>query len=352
MIDTLKQLCELNGVSGDESRVADYVRGFIEKHINPESVVIREDALGNLLIYKKGRRTPEKTVMFASHMDEVGFIVTSITADGYLRFAPVGGINADVVFGRRVVFNNGVQGVIAGKTWHLLTREEREKQPKIDDLMIDIGAADKSDAEATISVGDCCCFVSEFFEIENYKNLESHDERLIRSKALDNRVGCAVALELMRQELNYDCVFAFTVQEEIGCRGAGAAAYNLEPDICIVLEATTACDTAGVPDEDKVCELHAGPVISFMDKSTAYDRELYGIALETARENNMKIQVKSKIVGGNDAGVVHKSMGGIRTIAVSAPCRYIHTANGMVSFRDIIEMKKLAEKLLYKFAVM
>jgi len=194
-----------------------------------------------------------------------------------------------------------------------------------------------------VSPGDYCYFVSEYQEFQN---------GIIRSKAIDNRLGCAIMLDMMKQELEYDCVFAFTVQEEIGCKGAGAAAFNLEPDICVVLEATTACDTAGVSDENKVCALGAGPVISFMDKNAVYDRQLYNIAVETGKENNIKTQTKNKIVGGNDAGVINKSAGGIRTIAVSAPCRYLHTPHSMADKNDMVQMRVLAEKLLSKYAVL
>jgi endoglucanase len=352
MIDLLKQLCEINGTSGDEDGVAGFLTDYIEKNIHPESTVVRRDNLGNLLVYKKGRHTPAKKIMFTAHMDEVGFIITGITKEGFLHFAPVGGINANVVFGRRVVFGNGTVGVIAGKPVHLLDKDEKDKQPKIEELLIDIGASDKKQAEAAAVPGDYCYFAGEFEEIENFKNLESHDDRLIRSKALDNRLGCAVMLDMMKNELNYDCVFAFTVQEEVGCRGAGAAAFNLEPDICVVLESTTACDTPDAKDDEKVCELGAGPVVSFMDKGTVYDRKLYGIAVETAKENNIKIQSKSKIVGGNDASVLHKSAGGIRTIAVCVPCRYLHTPLCIANNRDIVEMRRLAEKLLYKLAAL
>ncbi|MCL2037100.1 MAG: M28 family peptidase [Oscillospiraceae bacterium] len=350
MIDLLKQLCEINGASGDEDRVADFLVSSIESH-GVTGLVVRRDSLGNLLVYKKGRHTPEKTLMFAAHMDEVGFIITDITKEGFLRFDTVGGINSDTVFGRRIVFDNGTVGVIAGKPIHLLNTKEKNKQPKIEDLMIDIGVSSQSEAENLVSRGDYCYFVSCFEEIENYKNLESHEDRLLRSKAIDNRLGCAIMLDLLKSSLNYDCVFAFTVQEEIGCRGAAAAAFNIEPDICIVLEATTACDTAGVAEEDMVCELGKGAVVGFMDKGTAYDRGLYNITLETAKENNLLIQTKSKIVGGNDASVFHKSAGGIRTIAISAPCRYIHTPFCVANYKDIESMRKLAEKLLYKFAV-
>ncbi|MCL1866913.1 MAG: M42 family metallopeptidase [Oscillospiraceae bacterium] len=353
MIDLLKQLCMLNGTSGDESRVAE----FLQKNMNPNGAVIRRDSPGNLLVYKKGRHTPKNVVMFAAHMDEVGFIITDITEEGYLRFDSVGGISANAVFGRQVAFYNAdnsfkTAGVIAGRPVHLLGDKDKSVQPKIEDLLIDIGADDKSHAESLVSRGDFCYFSGEFEEIENYKNLESYGARTIRSKAIDDRLGCAIMLDMIQHELVYDCAFAFTVQEEIGCRGAGAAAYNLEPDICIVLEATTACDTAGVADGDKVCEMGEGPVITFMDKGTAYDRGLYNLTVETAKENNMKVQTKSKIIGGNDASVLHKSAGGIRTVSVSAPCRYLHTASSSVCYKDVTDMRKLAERLLHKFAVL
>jgi endoglucanase len=337
--ELLKQLCSINGTSGDENRVAD----FIVSNINPEGAVVRRDFLGNVLVFKKGKSTPSKLVMFTAHMDEVGFIVTDITKDGELRFAPVGGISPGAVFGKRVVFHNGTMGVIAGKTVHLLTDEERKKQPKIEELLIDIGASSKEQAEALVACGDYCYFVGEFSEF---------GDNMIRAKAIDNRLGCAVMLALLKEEQEYDCVFAFTVQEEIGCRGASAAAFNLEPEICIVLETTTACDTAGVSDEDKVCELKSGAVISFMDKGTVYDRRLYKIAVETAKENNLRCQTKNKIVGGNDASVVHKSAGGIRTVAISAPCRYLHTPYCVVESGVLNEMRVLAEKLLSKYAVL
>ena len=351
MLDLLKQLCQINGTSGDEERVAE----FILANIEPRNAVVRRDYMGNVLVFKKGKVTPPKTVMFTAHMDEVGFIVTHITKEGFLRFAPVGGIEPGVVFGRKVFFDKaegGVIGVIAGKPVHLLSAEEKSQQPKIEDLLIDIGAEDKPQAESLVSPGDYCYFVSEFEEMPNAAPGNTLAATYLRSKAIDNRIGCAVMLDMMKRELGYDCVFAFTVQEEIGCRGAAAAAFNLEPDICVVLEATTACDTPGVAEDERICELGGGPVISFMDKGTLYDRRLYDIAVQTAAENNLKSQTKSKIVGGNDAGVIHKTMGGIRTIAVSAPCRYLHTPFSMVNSRDVMEVRTLAEKLLYKYAIL
>jgi endoglucanase len=331
MFDNLQQLCRLNGTSGDESRVAD----FIAANISETGTVIRRDSLGNVLVFKKGANTPKNLIMFAAHMDEVGFIVTEITPDG-AKFAPVGGISPDVVFGRRVVFANGTLGVVGGKTWHLLSSEERDKQPKIDDLLIDTAGAE-------VGQGDYAYFVGGYYE----------NNGRITAKALDNRVGCAVLLDLLAGEPEYDCVFAFTVQEEVGCKGAAAAAFNLEPDICIVLETTTACDhggisgTAAAADSDKICELGKGAVISFMDKGCMYDRELYDIA--RSFDNT---QTKSKVAGGNDASAIHKAMGGIRTIAVSVPCRYLHTPNCVVARSDVEAVRVLAGELIGKYAML
>ena len=353
MFDLLKQLCSINGTSGDEDRVAEFIMDKCELYTEQNRFcgVVRRDALGNVLVFKKGLKASTQPVMFAAHMDEVGFIVTGVTKEGFLHFAPVGGINAGAVFGRTVVFENGVVGVVAGKPVHLLSKKEKDSQPKIEDLLIDIGVV-SADGEAEvkaagISPGDFCYFAEKNDELFSFEN-----KSYLCAKAIDDRVGCAIMLDMLKHELEFDCIFAFTVQEEIGCRGAAAAAFNLEPSVCVVLEATTACDIAGVSGDEKICALGEGPVVSFMDKGTMYDRELYAIAVETAKENNIKIQTKSKVVGGNDASVIHKSVGGIRTIAVSAPCRYIHTPSCAANSRDIAEMRALAEKLLCKFAIL
>jgi len=337
MLELLKKLCALNGTSGDEENIADFIIGEIK---DISGVVAQKDNMGNVLAFKKGAFTPNKKIMFAAHMDEVGFIVTDIDKDGYLRFAPVGGISPSAVFGRRVAFKNGMNGVIGGKPVHLLSGDEKEKQPKIDDLLIDIGAVSKQDAEKYVKRGDNFYFSGNFSEIGAEK---------IISKSLDDRIGCAILIALLRSALKYDCVFAFTVQEETGCRGANAAAYNLEPDIAVVVEATTACDVADVSEGDKICRLGGGSVVSFMDRGTSYDRELFNLAFETASENNLKCQTKTKVVGANDASSLHKSLGGIRTIALSAPCRYLHTPYCMADKGDVLEMRVFAEKILEKF---
>lgn len=338
MFELLKQLCLLNGTSGDEGDVAGFI---IDKVNSVGGIVVQKDNMGNVLAFKKGAASSSKKIMLTAHMDEVGFVVTDIDKDGYLGFAAVGGILPSAVFGRRIVSKSGVYGVIGGKPVHLLSDDEKDAQPKIDDLVIDIGARSKEDAESYVKRGDNFYFTSGFCRFGDGK---------IRAKGIDDRLGCAILIDMLRSDLAYDCVFAFTVQEEVGCRGAVAAAYNLEPDVCVALEATTACDVADVTEADRVCVLGGGTVVSFMDKGTVYDKELYLLAFKTAEEYNLKCQTKTKIAGANDASAIHKSLGGIRTVALSAPCRYLHTPDCAADMGDIAEMRVFAEKIAEKIA--
>ena len=336
--ELVKKLSALYGTSGDEEAV----RNAIIERL-PSDVNYRVDNLGSLIVEKKGANTPAKKLMIAAHMDEVGFIVTYINEDGTLAFAPVGGILPAVVFGRQLVFKNGIHGAVAGKPLHLLKSEEEDVQPKLSELCIDIGADKREDAERSVSVGDCAYFTGEQIDF---------GDGFMAGKALDDRVGCAIMLELINKELPYDCTFVFTVQEEIGTRGAAAAAYSVNPDIAVVLETTTACDISGVEGEKKVCVLGDGPVVSYMDRSTIYDRELYRLAFDTAKELDIKCQTKSVVAGGNDSGAIHKAAGGVRTIALSLPCRYLHSPSCVIKESDLFDSARLAEALIEKLGAL
>ena len=336
--ELVKKLSALPGTSGDEETV----RNAIIERL-PSDVTYRVDNLGSLRVEKKGANTPAKKLMMAAHMDEVGFIVTYINEDGTLAFAPVGGILPAVVFGRQLVFKNGVHGAVAGKPLHLLKSEEEDSQPKLSDLCIDIGADNREDAEKLVSIGDCAYFIGEQTDF---------GDGFMAGKALDDRAGCAIMLELLHKELPCDCTFVFTVQEEIGTRGAAAAAYSVKPDIAVVLETTTACDISGVEGEKKVCVLGEGPVVSYMDRSTIYDRELYRLAFDTAKELDIKCQTKSVVAGGNDSGAIHKAVGGVRTVAVSLPCRYLHSPSCVIKESDLYGSARLAEALIGKLGAL
>lgn len=329
----LKDLCLLNGTSGREDAVRNYI---IEKI--KDKCEYSVDVLGSLIAFKKGRKAPDKKVLVAAHTDEVGFIITDITDDGYLRFAPVGGIDAAVVLGRRVDIN-GIKGVVGAKAVHLLSDDEKKNEPAFDKLAIDIGAADKAEAEKAVSLGDCAYFASDYCEF---------GDGFIKSKALDDRIGCMLMIELINSDLEYDTYFCFNVQEEVGLRGSGCSAYAVKPDVAVILESTTAADIDGVTGGDKCCVLGKGPVVSFMDGRTIYDKQIFDLAFEVAKENNIKIQTKTKIAGGNDAGAIQKSGAGCRVAAVSLPCRYIHSGSSVVKISDIEETCRFLPLFLSK----
>lgn len=331
----LKKLCNLNGTSGDEKCVRDYIISEIKDYCE-----YKVDNLGSIIAYKKGKKTPNKVVSINAHLDEVGFIITGITDDGYLRFTNVGGIDSRVCLDRIVaVGSNKVKGVIGDKAYHLLSAEEKGKCPSFDSLLIDIGASSKEEAQEYVNLGDYAYFESEYTEFGN---------GYIKAKALDDRIGCMLMIELIKGEIEYDTVFCFNVQEEVGLRGSRCTSYSVNADIAIILEATTAADLCGVTGCDRVCVLGDGPVISFMDRSTIYDKELYNLAFSLAKKSNIPIQTKTAIAGGNDAGAIQTSGKGARVLAVSLPCRYIHSANSVVKATDIENTRLLLKELLTK----
>lgn len=330
LMDTIKELCTLDGVSGCE----DAVRAYIKEKAAPYADEMRVDALGNLIVFKKGKKSIGNALLLAAHMDEVGLIVRSITEEGYLKFSCVGGIDRRVLLSKPVtVGRNKVPGVIGMKPIHLTTAEERKSIPEIKELCIDIGAKDKETAEKLVSVGDYATFSSDIVEF---------GEGFIKAKAIDDRAGCAIMLELMKEDLPLDCTFAFTVQEEIGCKGAMGAAFSVAPSIALILETTTAADLAGVEGEKKVCCLGEGPVVPFMDNGSIADRKLYELTRTLAKENNIPWQTKHMVAGGNDARAIQRSREGVRTVVMSAAVRYLHAPSTVACIRDFEYIHKLS----------
>lgn len=325
MIDLLRELCEIDGTSGDEKSVRDciikYIDGFCDWQVDP---------LGSIIAFKKGRKTPVKRVMLDAHTDEVGLIIASITAEGFLKFKVVGGIETETLISRRVKIGD-IYGVIGCKPIHL-SKDDTKKLPDKGSLYIDIGANAYNQAAELVSIGDRAVIESEWCECGNK----------IKIKALDDRIGCAVLVSLLREDSEYDFYATFTVQEEVGTRGAKAAAFAVEPESCIVLEGTTAADIAGVDDAHKVCTLGNGAAVSFMDLGTVYDRNYYNAALNSG----ILCQTKSSVSGGNNSASIHQSRNGVRTLAISVPCRYIHSASSVADKRDIESAYKLAKYML------
>ena len=310
----VETLCTLCGTSGREHAVRDYILQQISAAGIPQTAV-HTDGLGNVTVHKQGRQRANRKVLFTAHMDEVALMVTSVCPDGSLTFDEVGGVNPAAVIGRQVlVGRNLIPGVIGAKPVHLISKDDRKKPAEMSKLFCDIGADSEEEAKALgIRPGDVIYFDTKPFTM---------GEDTLAAKAIDDRFGCAVMLTLLREELEYDTDFAFLVQEEVGLRGAAAAARAMQPDIAVILETTTAADLPDSQGADRVCELGGGAVISFMDGRTIYDKALYDLASSAADSLHIKWQTKTKIAGGNDAGAIQQS--GARVLAVSLPCRYLH----------------------------
>ena len=317
----LKELCLADSVSGDEKEVRD----IILREISPYISTFKIDNMGNIIAFKNGKKPSNKKLLLSAHIDEVGFIVTDILDNGNLKFTSIGGINKSAAFAKQVkVGKNKLFGVVDAQPVHTLKPDEKGKNPPIESLQIDIGAKNKEEAQKYVSLGDSIVFDSPY---------ENKNGRII-SKALDDRIGCLILIEMIKQPLPYDMCFGFFVQEEIGLRGAKTASYSIAPDSAIVVEATTAADLPFSDNEKRVCLVGGGAVVSFMDRSTIYDKEYYRFAMQAAQENGVKAQTKTMIAGGNDAGAIHCSRNGVRTIAVSVPCRYLHSSSSLIYTDD------------------
>lgn len=333
----LRSLCMLNGMSGDEHRVRDFIVEQIKDYADDISV----DNLGNLLVFKKGKNKAQNKLMLSAHMDEVGLMVTDITSSGFIKFDEVGGIDKRILLGKEVcIGSRNIIGVIGVKPIHLTKGDEGSDIPSVSDMYIDIGADSREEALEHISYGDSVNFKSEFIETEDK----------IISKTLDDRFGCFVLINMIRSELEYDMHFAFVVQEEVGLRGASVAAYSIAPDYALVVESTTAADVPEIDSNKQVCNLSQGAVISVMDRATIYDKELVKGAFECAERIGAKVQYKRAIAGGNDSGAIHRSRGGVRTLALSLPCRYIHSPFCVADKQDCESVLEITQAFANKIA--
>ena len=329
MLNTVKELCALSGVGGWE----DEVRRYIRQHAAPYADEMRTDALGNLIVFKRGAKATGNKLMLCAHMDEVGLIVRAVTDDGYLKFDCVGGIDRRVLIGKKVLVGvKKLPGIVGIKAYHLVSEEEEKKPPKADDLYIDIGASDRDEAESLVELGEPCIFDSDCAEF---------GDGMLKAKAIDDRLNCALFLKLMEQDLPMDVTFVFSVQEEVGCRGAFGAAFAIQPEITLVADCTTAADLPGVKPGKQVCQLGKGPVIPFMDGGAVADRVLFEQMRRVAQENHIPWQTKHYVAGATDARAIQQTKDGVRVIGVSAPIRYLHAPASVGCIRDFENMLKL-----------
>lgn len=328
----IKKLTQINAVSGNEENIRSVIKNMIEPYA--DSVTI--DTMGNLIAFKKGTSSTGKKIVLSAHMDEVGFIVSEITDDGYIKFKSVGGIDDRIMLAQKVVIGeNAVPGVIGIKAVHLQSPEERQNVIKEKDMYIDIGASDADEAKGMVSLGDYIAFNSDYRETDG----------IIKAKALDDRVGCALLCELIKGEYKCDIYFCFCVQEEVGCRGAAVVARRIGADAAIILESTTASDVPGSKQHLYSSFLGGGPVISVMDKGSYSDRGLNDFIVSAANRENIKFQYKKSSFGGNDARAYQTSSLPCRTAAISLPCRYIHSPVSCALRSDVELMLNLAEAI-------
>ena len=329
----LETLCSLDGVSGREHAVRDYILARLNESDVPKEIIV--DAMGNILVHLKGKAEANKVLQLDAHMDEVGFIITHIGGDGTLNFETIGGIDNAVLFGHRVRIGE-VVGVIGGKAMHQCHGDEGKKVPSADSMRIDIGVSSAEEAEKLVKIGQTGTFDAGIYWL---------NDRLFYGKAVDDRIGCLLLLEMAMKQPERDLWLSFSVQEEVGLRGAGVAAEYIKPDYAVAIDATTAADVAGSSEETSVCCVGKGAVVSFADRATLYDADLYRMIREKADELGIPTQTKNKVAGGNNAGAIQRRGVGVRMASVSLPCRYIHSPACLGSVEDVESMARLLNML-------
>lgn len=331
----LRKLTEASGVSGNEKEVRDIIITEIKDYVDE----IKIDKIGNIIAYKKGRIESPK-VMIAAHMDEVGLMINRIDESGLLKFTPVGGIDQRILVSKHVkVGKNKINGVIGAKPIHLQKKSEWKKAIDYHDLYIDIGVINKEEAEKFVKIGEYASFASNYVEF---------GDNMVKAKALDDRVGCSILINLLKSNTELSIHAAFTVMEEVGLIGAGPAAYQIEPDIGIVLEGTTCSDVSDVDSHMQATELGKGPAISLMDRTTYFDNNLRKLIVEAAEKNEIPYQFRRTTFGGNDSGKIHTSKVGCITATISVPCRYIHSPISVMNKNDYENANKLLQCFINK----
>ena len=336
-IDLLAKICKAPGAPGYENKI----RKIVQEELHSLADEVRVDNMGNVIALRKGKNNPDgKKVMVAAHMDEIGFIVTHIDEGGFVRFHTLGGFDPKTLTAQRVIIHGkkDMLGVMGSKPIHVMSQEERNKLPKTTDYFIDLGLP-KEEVEKYIRVGDPVTRERELVEIGECVN----------GKSIDNRVSVFVLLEALRKLKNnpFDVYAVFTVQEEVGIRGANVAAHQINPDFGLGLDTTIAFDVPGAPGHEKVTELGKGAAVKIMDASTICDPRMVDFLQTTAEKSNIKWQPEILTAGGTDtAGVQRMGKGGAISGAISIPTRHLHQVIEMAHKEDIAACIDLLESSL------
>ncbi len=319
-LNLLEKLCNAVAVSGEEGEV----RRLVLEQVRPLADEVRVDAMGNVLVIRRGSAPQRLRVLLAAHMDEVGFMLVEDEGDGIYKFRPVGGLDPRQLVGKPVLVGpDHTPGVIGARPIHLTTAEERKRPIPLDALRIDLGP------KGHAKIGDRATFATRFRRVGPS----------IFAKALDDRLGVATLIELLRHPPeNIDLMLAFTVQEEVGLRGARVAAYALQPDLAIAVDSTPAYDLPPAEDDmENVAyntRLGGGPAIYIADRATLSDPRLVRWLAETGEAEGIPYQFRQPGGGGTDAGAMHRVRAGIPAVSVSVPGRYAHTAVGLARLSD------------------
>ena len=324
----LKALSEAPGVPGREERV----RQIIQKEVKGLLDEVKVDPMGNLVGVKRGKGKNGKRVLLACHIDEIGFYVRHIEEKGFVRIQNAGGFDTRNLLARRVMIQassgEDLIGLMnpGGRPIHIAKEEDKKKIPEITDFAVDL-CIPAEQVKKKVRIGDPVTLVQEFSEIGE----------CVSGKCLDNRVAGFVAIEALRKakNLKYEVIFAATVQEEVGCRGAGCAAYTAEPDIAIAIDTTLCVDTPGVPEDERVTKQGDGAALTIMDSLTISDRSMIDEFEAVAKKKEIPYQFSILPRGGTDAGPMQRSRGGLRTMTLSVPTRYIHTVTECIHKRDL-----------------
>jgi putative aminopeptidase FrvX len=338
MSDLLRRLSEANGVSGRE----DEVRAILVEEIRGKADAARVDSIGNLVAVRRATGSSPVRVMVAAHMDEVGLMVSQVEDTGFLRFAKVGGIDDRVLPGRPVVIGpKRVPGAIALRPPHLVEKSERDRAIAAKDLVIDIGAASRAEAERLVQRGDHACFATEYVEAT-----AGSPWRAVQGKAFDDRAGCAILARLLADRWPVDLVAAFTVQEEVGLRGARVAGWAEQPDWAFALECTGANEIPVKRDLSPSTRLGGGPAVTVMDASYIADPRLVELLTSSAGRLGTPYQVKQPNIGGTDAGAIQRTRRGVPSVTLAVPCRYIHSPCGVLTLEDFDHTLALMQEAL------